>query len=161
MTELIGVDIEGLEELVPKLDKMPQEVRDAAAEEAAKYIFNVVQAYPPQRRVTRKSVYGTSFKSEKQRRWFFAALRSGAINVPYRRTQAFRRAWRILGGGIKTLILNPSPYGPYLMEKGRQNLLLAKIGWETLDQIMHDRQDAIRRKLEAGMKKGMRKAGFR
>jgi len=95
--DFIAIDIEGLEPLVKGLDKLPQNIQDAAGDDVAKYLVNVLKKYPPPKRVTRKAAYGTTFFSDNQRKFFFAALRSGAISVPYRRTQAFARGWRQIG----------------------------------------------------------------
>ena len=52
---------------------------------AGAHVAGKFSEYPPQSGLTRKQVYGQSFQSERQRRWFFAALSRGEIDVPYRR----------------------------------------------------------------------------
>src|SRR3990167_11099991 len=47
------------------------------------------------RKVTRKSVYGKSFFTLRQLRFFFFALRKGLIKVPYRRTGRQSKSWDV------------------------------------------------------------------
>lgn len=154
---LIGFDIEGLEQLQNKLAHLPQDVKDAASNDVAKYLLNVVRGYPPQKSVTRKQAYGVTFFSDKQRRWFFAALKSGAINVPYKRTQAFSRGWKIIGQGEQTILVNESDYGGYLMGPGQQSRMQMMIGWKTTDQILEERSERIDRIADAALKKALNK----
>jgi hypothetical protein len=159
--DFIAIDIEGLAPLVKGLDKLPQEVQDAAGDDVSEYLINVLKHYPSQKRVTRAQAYGTTFFSDKQRRWFFAALKSGAISVPYRRTQTFRAGWRQIGKGIKSIIANEVEYGGFLMGDSEQSRMHKLIGWKTLSKVIDERKSKIVKILEAAAKKGMSKAGFR
>jgi hypothetical protein len=50
--------------------------------------------YPPYKFVTRTKAYGKPFQTDKQRRWFFAALRDGHILPGFpRRTGKTQRGW--------------------------------------------------------------------
>lgn len=158
--ELIGIDIEGLDILQKQLKELPDAVKDAVGDDVAKYMLNVVQAYPPQRRVTRKQAYGVTFFSDRQRKWFFAALNQGLITVPYRRTQGFRRAWRIMGEGIKSIIVNESKYGPFLMDDSRQSRMSAMIGWKKLNDLVKERAPKIQRIADAAIKNAFKKVGL-
>ena len=161
MPELTGIDIEGLEPLINGLNKLPQEIKDEAGNEVAKYLFNVLQAYPPQKRVTRQAAFDSVFFTEKQKRWFFANLEAGTLDVPYRRTQGFRKGWRIIGEGITSIIVNEAEAGPYLMGEDRQSRMMQMIGWKKGSEIIKERIEQIQRKADAGIKTAMRKAGFK
>ena len=154
---LIGFDIEGLDQLQNKLAHLPQDVKDAAANDIAKYLLNVVRGYPPQKSISRKQAYGVTFFSDKQRRFFFAALKSGAINVPYKRTQAFSRSWRIIGQGEQTILVNETDYGGYLMGPGQQSRMSVMIGWKNTEQVLEERADRIDRIADAALKKALNK----
>jgi hypothetical protein len=67
MTDFIGIDVEGIPELLEKLDKLPPEARDAAVDEVAPYLVNVFKLYPPYSYVKFKDAYVNWF-SEKQRK---------------------------------------------------------------------------------------------
>lgn len=68
--------------------------------------------------------FRAKFVSAKQRRWFFWALRSGAIQVPYRRTGTLGRRWRHLitpaGGGIRGTLTNRTPYAEFVQDEKKQ-----------------------------------------
>ena len=64
------------------------------------------------------------FKTDKQRRFFFAALREGRIEVPYRRTMTLGRRWttEISGSGLDLVgrVGNNTSYGPFVMARADQ-----------------------------------------
>lgn len=66
--------------------------------------------YPPQ------SHKKMNFVSDKQRRWFFWALRSGQITVPYQRTRNYAQGWKIEktpSRGVRSIgysLINRVPY---------------------------------------------------
>jgi len=114
MSDFIGLDVQGIPELKAKLDKLPEEARNMGADESYKYLLDVLRQYPPEKRVTRVSVYGygaggKGFKSVAQRRYFFWALAHGVIDVPYNRTQKLRRGWKKHGEGYKAFLANETP----------------------------------------------------
>ena len=71
---------------------------DAITEDVGDYLVNVLRSYPPQNYVTRKAAYGQTFFSDKQRRWFFAALEA----ENYRYPASARKHWRKAGSGLMT-----------------------------------------------------------
>lgn len=70
---------------VPKFTYDCRDILDSWAEGTVRRM----QVYPAQK-FGRKM----KFKTEKQRRYFFYALRKGIIDVPYQRTEALRYSWR-------------------------------------------------------------------
>lgn len=83
----IKVDAKQVLDMLDKIDS-PQ-LREKAAESVADQVVLPALAegkYPKASGRTRKDVYGTAFKTDKQRRFFFAALASGAISIPYQRS---------------------------------------------------------------------------
>ena len=154
----ITIDIVGEEVVFDLLAKLPTEVQDAAIEEAYKYLLDVLRAYPPRRYITRVSAYGTPFFTDRQRKWFFAALNSGEIDVPYRRTQGLGRAWKKHGFGQNAMLVNPTPGAEYVMGE-KQSRHEAMVGWKTTDQIVEEREARIMEKLEVGAEKALKKLG--
>lgn len=69
-----------------------------------------LKRYPPQ------SHKKMSFMSDRQRRWFFWALRTGKISVPYRRTRRYAQGWQMKKlpskriSGIGYSLVNRVPY---------------------------------------------------
>ena len=160
--ELIGIDIEGLDLVMKALERVPLEVKNAAIDDVADYLLNVLRTYPAQKRVTRRQAYGQTFQSDKQRRFFFAALKSGEITVPHKRTQALRRNWKIIGKSEGAIIVNDTAYAKYVhgSEVGQQANMMRIIGWKTLPQIIRERAGRIQEKLQAAVKKGLKRAGL-
>lgn len=82
------------------------------------------------------------FVSDKQRRYFFAALRDGRITVPYRRTGLLGRRWlfKVEGdpGGATLEVGNDTPYGIYVQSAEHQAAIHRGI-WHNTDQAVFDR----------------------
>ena len=95
----------------------------------------VLARYPPQKRVTIAAAGG--WKSEKQRRWFFAALRSGSINVPYQRTSTLGRGWNVkeADSGLTAIVNNGVAYGGYVQGPTQQTAMMSAIGWKRTDEV--------------------------
>ena len=113
------IRFEGLESLMGKIESL-QQVRMIAAgiKTAALHIKGKIAQYPPVKRLTRASVYGSSFQTDKQRRYFFYALAKGKIEVPYRRgespgSRTLGRRWTIAtsNNGLTAIVGNNAPYG--------------------------------------------------
>jgi hypothetical protein len=152
--DLIGIDFENEEFIQTVLPRLPQKIRDQATDDVAEYLLNVMRAYPPYRKVTRTSVYGQPFQSDRQRRWFFASLDSGELQVPYQRTQGVSRGWEIIGSGESKILVNEAPGAQYAYGGNR---LLAAIGWKRLAVMVSERQAKIKTIIAAAVKKALRK----
>lgn len=160
---LIGIDAGQLRHLLKGLEDMPEAMQDAAIDEAAPYLVEVLKQYPPQKRVKRRSAYpetGDGFFSDRQRRWFFANLNDGNIDTPYRRTQGLRNSWQIIGSGKNAIIVNDSPGAPFVMGDQTQSRHERMVGWETVSRVVADRAKKLGDKLQAGAQKAMKKLGF-
>lgn len=117
---------------------------EKTTDKAVKFTLGEIPSNPP------KSVR-RGFQSAKQRRWFFAALRSGAIEVPYRRTGTIGRTnfgeVRKLGNDIAGVIGNNTVYAPWVIssEKIGNRGPQAKFhkGWYTLQGVVQKAKDGI------------------
>ena len=157
--DLILVSADGLKELHAKLAKLPDAVADDGVQAGNEYIVTAMQQQPPPNYVTRKAAYGVTFFTERQRRWFFAALRNGEINVPYKRTQGIRNAWRIEGRGRLGFVANDAPGVGWGMGEN-QARQPAMVGWKKANAIIKERTAEIVRRFDAGVKKALRRIGL-
>lgn len=117
---------------------------------AALYVMGEVAKYPESKYVSRASVYGTAFVSDKQRRWFFWAVTNGKLTIPYRRGQSqgserFKSSWAIeeRSKGLVQAIGSDTSYGPYLMDPEKQSKYMAARGWLTLKQVADNVNDHV------------------
>jgi hypothetical protein len=160
VSDFIGLDVQGIDNLVEKLENLPPEARDAAVDEVAPYLLNVFKLYPPYTYVKFKDAYGNWF-SDKQRKYVMARIREGTIRPGIsNRTQSLAQGWKIIGEGGNSLIVNEVTYAVYVMGVGEQARMPKKIGWKTIGAIVRDRMDQIVRRAEAGVSKALRKLGL-
>lgn len=105
-------------------------VGDAVARDG---VMKRVINYPP---MIRKA---QPFVSDKQRRWFFANLRSGALSVPYERTYRLQRGWQPFRTSTGAEVRNDVPYAGMVMgSKGDQSSYFAGKSWLSIDRIARD-----------------------
>ena len=100
-----------------KLDSFERaDVLHQTLEEVGEFMRGKLKEYPGYKYVSRKAAYGKSFQSDKQRRWFFAALADGRITPGSpKRTGALGEGWRILYNGPHQLDLaNAVPYAKFV-----------------------------------------------
>lgn len=152
------IEVQGLKELQAALKKLPPLAADMGTDKANEYMINVLRSYPPPRRVTYREAYG-GWKSDKQRRYFFWALRNGMIRVPYLRTQTLSGGWAIAGSGARSFIYNETPYVGWVMGDG-QARMMQLIGWKKADDILEERKDRVTEKFNAGVKKAIKQLGL-
>lgn len=83
--------------------------------------------------------YKMQFKSARQRRWFFSALRSGAIKVPYQRTGSLTRGWlvriKLSGDTFTAEVYNNVPYKKYVQGFGNEQAHIHQGRWSTQERI--------------------------
>jgi hypothetical protein len=147
------IRIEGIEPLLAKIKSLAELKPVAGAVTAAAlHVKGQAAIYPEVKRLTRASVYGSTFKSDKQRRYFFAALRKGEIEVPYRRgespkSETFGRRWTIAtsNAGLTAEIGNNASYGPRLMDSGRQSLYAKAVCWRTVEDVLDAETETVTR----------------
>ena len=160
MSDFVGIDVTGTEELIAKLNRLPPEAQDQAVEDVNKYLLNVLRAYPSYNYVSFKQAYGGWF-SEKQRKYVMARIAEGTIKpgMP-NRSQRFAQGWKVVGYGRQSIIANETPYGRYLVDDTAQARMPAKIGWKKLKDTVKQRMGRIIEKADAGVKKALRKLGL-
>lgn len=110
-------------------------LRGQTTHAVADWLLERVKQYPRYRYVSRVEAYGVPFFTDKQRRYFFAALRDGRIRVPYPRSNALRDAWQLHQNGSEFRLDNGMPYAHYVMGERYQSRMQDKIGWRTTEDI--------------------------
>ena len=164
MPDFIDVNISGMDKIVDKLKKLPAAVGDAATEAGSKYLLNVLvnKEIPTYRHVTRAQAYGSTFSSDKQRRFVFAALRDGRIVVPYQRrgkSGGVQSAWEIHGSGKQVTITNGDPAAKWIYSEMQANLN-RMIGWLRVSQIIDKYTKQIVGAFDRGVKTALKKLGL-
>lgn len=141
-----GVKVGGLEGLIKKLNSLGPDAIKPAVAKAAAHLKRVISVYPPQ-----KTGRKQPFKTDKQRRFFFAALREGRIEVPYRRGQspgseALGRRWTIQfrDNGTSAVVGNNASYAPYVLDDEEQSHFHQEGGWKTYGQVAKQERPIIR-----------------
>ena len=133
-----------------------------AVRAAAMTLERRFKAYPPVRRLTRKAVYGRTFESDKQRRFFFWALRAGVIEVPYYRGQNVRsenlqQSWTTESlSDTAAAVGTQVSYAPMQMDATRQTRYAKAVGWRTVQSHMADGAAEVGQVLEAGISKALK-----
>jgi len=104
-------------------------------------IKSVLQRYPARKSIPLSAVGG--FASDKQRKWFFANMREGNIEVPYRRTDRLKNAWHVERHGKSgALVGNPVNYGPLVQSSEHQTQMMEMIGWTTDEEAVEEVKDS-------------------
>jgi hypothetical protein len=153
----VTVKIEGMERLKKIFGRDWKGVFQAGCLAAGKEIAAKLEVYPPQRRGE-----SMEFVSDRQRRGFFAKLRAGEIEVPYRRTGTLGRKWmtRALGPGrVGAVVGNPTPYGPFVQSEERQAPIHRGTGWPTDVQVVEQAKSEglIEKAMQAAVEGALKK----
>ena len=143
------IHIKGLEGLQKKIKTIEQMNGVKAAIQAASlHVKGKIAKYPPRKKVTIQQAGG--WASDKQRRYFFWALREGKIEVPYRRGQSpgskdLGQKWTIStrDNGMTGIVGNNVSYGPYVQSGKQQSSMMGLIGWKTTDTVVQEESDEV------------------
>jgi hypothetical protein len=147
----IRVDIS---EVLEKLDmRVMKDVVADALGGAADIIRADIKTYPG-----RQSSGPQQWKSDRQRRWFFAALRRGEIQVPYRRQGTLGRSWtrEIDRSKPAAIIGTHVKYAPYVQDANRQAPMHARNAWTTAQDVVQKKSRAVVRFLEQALSRWAR-----
>ena len=140
------LQITGLDEVARKFKGMEDKAVRRLEMAMKRGILTVHQSIPPYpTRSDRRMV----FVSAKQRRWFFWALKSGLITVPYRRTNTLGRSIttfkgsegalseaRSSGANIVGVIGTAIPYAQYVVgDADKQARIHKGYWWQLLENI--------------------------
>lgn len=120
---------------------------------AAVYLQGKLAEYPPQ------SSRPQPFVSDKQRRGFFAKLKAGEIEVPYRRgsspgSERLGQSWSTDVNGMSAVVGSGVSYGP-LVQGTRQAQYHEVTGWQTVEDVGQAEAANVGRIVEAQAFQGM------
>lgn len=138
----ISIEPRGLAELVAKFGRVTSlQVLRVPMTQGLALLHNDLATYPT------ASHNPQPFKSERSRRWFFAALRDGRLTVPYRRTGNLGRSWtsEISEGADSLLgvVGNVRSYAPWVQSADQRSSYFEGSGWVTDEQAFNRRKDQI------------------
>lgn len=152
----VKITIKGLEEALANLGMVKEDLIPVAGKAAALETIATAKPYPSQ------SHKKQPFKSAKQRRFFFAALKSGVISVPYQRTFALQDAWMWEATPDGADVLNPHPHADGVIGgPGRPRLWPYHVGnWPTETQIAAKAAEPARDAAEMAIIRLVAKADF-
>ena len=148
----VDVEVEGLATLLARLEAGERRVNlelARAMTDILERLKDRVAKYPKTQSKKPPSMRG-KFASDKQRRWFFAALRRGEIQVPYRRRGTLGRKWAVkvkMAPEVVGYLGNVRPYAGYVQDRKNQ----AKIhqgNWPTVQDVIEDETDFVVEKFE-------------
>lgn len=112
----------------------------AALQSAAIYYKGKIAQYPGERHDKQP------FKTDKQRRGFFAKLRAGEIKVPYPRGGMLGKLWHTVpeDGYWTQRVGNPQPYAGIVQGAEKQSFYHKKTGWKSVPQVWREEEKSIR-----------------
>lgn len=128
MADFIGIDVEGIPELLSRLGRVsdPKAYADGVAE-ASRHIRNKMMEYPPKK-----------------------------ADSDYKRTGRLRAGWYIEGfNSLRSLVLNEVPYAVYV-QGDRQVAFHRLTGWKTTDMVVERESDAVARIMARAAERAIR-----
>lgn len=150
-----SLELSGSDPLIAKLNALGRmSFANALLMAGGFYLARKFATYPPRKRPTRKSVYGTSFKTEKQRKYFFAALHKGEIDVPYRRgispgSETLGRRWTVYSKSqFVVAVGNNASYARKVQSLQNQALYMAAVGWVPAETTLERERGNVLRVME-------------
>lgn len=151
--------------LMELINDLPRNMRGVAVEAASVYLVGDgtrgLTHYPAYRFISRTAAYGRPFQSDRQRRWFFAALRQGTILPGYpRRTGNTQRAWVITNSGVKSTIRNDTAGAFYTVGDPGQARLNELAGWRRLGLIIASNTNGMIQAAERAVEAEIRARGL-
>jgi hypothetical protein len=138
--EFIAGDMGALTQLVLSQSDRGRTTLRGATMAGALTALSYIKPYPEKNRPSRSSVYGQTWKSVKQRRYFFFALRKGIIQVPYRRglspgSQRLGRSWTAKQVDDTSVAIGTNvSYERMVKDEGQQTRYMKAVGWTTIQQ---------------------------
>lgn len=147
--EFIAGDLGALTQLVLSQSDRGRATLRSATMAGALTALSYIKPYPEANRPSRSSVYGQTWKSAKQRRYFFFALRHGLIQVPYRRgispgSQRLGRSWAAKQLTDTSVAIGTNvTYARMVKDEGAQTKYMKAVGWTTIQQDLARGQRAV------------------
>lgn len=157
----ITIDDDAVKRMLAKLEH--GDAAKAGLASMSRFLLGKVRRYSDTNfpRPLRSQVYGQAFQSDKQRRYFFAALRDGRITVPYKRTRNLRNLWgqATEDGGWTQIIGNSASYAPYVVGIQSQSKYMQALGWKSTADVVEAESAAAFKTFVTGFRQSMQGRG--
>lgn len=137
------IRVEGAEELIARLTRLEQMQRVKDAIYAATMdIKGRIAKYPDRSSRPNLMLRGNSARAQRMRAGFFARLKSGEIEVPYRRGQSpgsekLGQRWAVSmeNAGWRGVVGNNASYAKLVQDSANQTSYHRHTGWVTTNQV--------------------------
>ena len=152
-----GFNIRGIEEIQAFFRKLPRGSLRAGMRAFGEYILgnerHGLRHQEPYKYVSRKSAYGITFFTEKQRRWFWA--NGGPDMIGNNRTGESASAWTLVekNSGYKISLQNQTRAAFYTRNDKGQARQPAKVGWRKTSVVVAANTAGAMRAANAAVKK--------
>ncbi len=141
------IELKGMEDIIKKLESLNQPaVFRTPMKQSVAHLHRTIAKTP-----TGNQHRPQPFKTDRSRRFFFAALRKGDIEVPYKRgsspgSEKLTTSWttKVSADGRRGVVGNDTSYGR-LVQGARQTAYHKKTGWKTVQEVAKKEQKAILR----------------
>ena len=149
--------IRGVQELQAFLKKLPRGSLRVGLRAFSEYVLgnerHGLRHTEPYKYVTRKSAYGITFFTEKQRRWFWA--NGGPDMIGNNRTGESANAWTLVekNNGYKISLQNQTRAAFYTRDDKGQARQPAKVGWRKTSAVVAANTAGAMRAANAAVKK--------
>lgn len=159
--EFIAPNLSALTQLVLSQSDKGRATLRSATMAGALTALSFIKPYPEANRPSRSSVYGQAFRSAKQRRYFFFALRHGLIQVPYRRglspgSQRLGRSWAAKQLTDTAVAIGTNvTYARMVKDEGQQTRYMKAVGWTTIQQDIQRGQRDVMTKMDGVIRKAL------
>lgn len=150
---MTSIHVKGAPELIKRIDNIRDMMRvKSAIAEAAQGLQGRIKEKPRVSRRPNWMLRGNSPRAQRMRAGFFARLKSGEIEVPYRRgaspgSERLTTRWTISmqNQGWRAVIGNNASYARLVQDSAKQTGYHRGTGWITTNQVVQlYGQDAIR-----------------
>jgi hypothetical protein len=135
----LRIELQGVEKLNGKLRRLINlTAYRNGLKAAAVHVKGQIATYPKVRRGPQP------FKTDKQRRGFFAKLKAGEIQVPYRRgispnSQRLDAKWFVsMLSDLRASIVNTATYARLVHDRTQQSRYHEETGWKTAQDVAED-----------------------
>lgn len=128
MNSDVTIDLDGVPDMLYKLGVAGENQRSSLAA-GGQYIKSQLAVYPPAR-------HGRQPMTPRQRRGFFAKLKAGEIEVPYRRgispgSRKLGQSWSVEASEHEAIVGTRVGYGPLVQARADQARYHQVTGWRT------------------------------
>lgn len=164
---MIKVSVRGVDQLKKFFSELTPAARKAAVKGASEYLIGNDQRglkhYPSYKYVTRKSAYGQTFSSDKQRRYVMAMIREGKTTPGQSNRNGTLKAgwaWKKQGAGYGASVYNNVPYATFVMGDAGQARQPAKVGWRKLMAVVESNLNGMIRAASTEVNKWLKGRGM-